>query len=119
MNAQTEKYFEPAREINALTLENMEKLLDIQLKVINDTARVSVEQMKAIADIKDPDSLKKYFADQAETVKTLHERFVKDTQATLELGASYTDKVRRVMTDTVKPDAARKTAPRANKQPLD
>ena len=105
MNVQAGKYFEPVREINALALENVEKLLDIQLKSINDTARLSVEQLKSAADINDVDGLKKYFTDQAEMVKTLGERFVKDSQAALELGVSYTDKVQQIVTDTVKQDA--------------
>ena len=105
MNVQAGKYFEPVREINALALENVEKLLDIQLKSINDTAKLSVEQLKSAADINDVDGLKKYFTDQAEMVKTLGERFVKDSQAALELGVSYTDKVQQIVTDTVKQDA--------------
>ena len=104
MNVQAGKYFEPAREINALALDNVEKLLDIQLKSINDTARLSVEQLKSAADIKDVDSLKKYFTDQAEIVKALGERFIKDSQAALELGVSYTDKVQQIVTETIKPD---------------
>ena len=110
MNVQTEKYFEPVREINALALENVEKLLDIQLKSINDTARLGVDRLKAAVDIKDIDSLKKYFTDQTETVKSLGERFVKDTQTALEIGASYTDKVQQIVTESVKPDTTAKTA---------
>ena len=110
MNAQTEKYLEPVREINTLALENVEKLLDIQLKSINDTARLGVEQLKSASDIKDVDGLKKYFTDQAELVKSLGERFVKDTQTALELGTSYTDKVQQIMTETIKPETIMKAA---------
>ncbi len=105
MNVQAAKYFEPVREINTLALENVEKLLDIQLKSINDTARLSVEQLKAAAEIKDVDGLKKYFTDQAETVKSLGERFVKDGQSALELGVNYTDKVQQIVTETIKQEA--------------
>lgn len=111
MNVQTAKYFEPVREINSLALENVEKLLDIQLKSINDTVKLSVEQLKAAADIKDVDGLKEYFTDQAEVVKSLGERYVKDGQSALELGVSYTDKVQQIVSDTIKQEApAAKTA---------
>ena len=110
MNAQTEKYLEPVREINALALENVEKLLDIQLKSINDTAMLGVEQLKSATDIKDADSLKQYFTDQADLVKSLGERFVKDTQAALELGTSYGEKVQQIVTETIKPETILKTA---------
>ena len=118
MNVQTAKYLEPVREINTLALENVEKLLDLQLKSINDTARLSVEQLKAAADINDVDGLKKYFTEQAETVKALGDRFIKDSQAALELGVSYTDKVQQIVTETIKQDApvtasAAKTAPKS------
>ena len=117
MNVQAGKYFEPVREINALALENVEKLLDIQLKSINDTARLGVEQMKSAADIKDAEGLKKYFTDQAEMVKALGERYIKDSQTALELGVSYTDKVQQIVTETIKQDApvaatAAKAAPK-------
>ena len=117
MNVQAGKYFEPVREINALALENVEKLLDIQLKSINDTARLGVEQMKSAADIKDADGLKKYFTEQAEMVKALGERYIKDSQTALELGVSYTDKVQQIVTETIKQDAplaatAAKAAPK-------
>ena len=110
MNVQTEKYLEPVKEMNALALENVEKLLDIQLKSINDTTRLGVEQLKSAADIKDIDGLKQYFTNQAELVKSLGERFVKDTQAALELGTSYTDKVQQIVTDTIKPETIMKAA---------
>ena len=110
MNVQTEKYLEPVKEMNALALENVEKLLDIQLKSINDTTRLGVEQLKSASDIKDIDGLKQYFTNQAELVKSLGERFVKDTQAALELGTSYTDKVQQIMTETIKPENIMKAA---------
>ena len=117
MNVQPGKYFEPVREINSLALENVEKLLDIQLKSINDTARLGVEQLRSAADIKDVDGLKQYFADQAELVKSLGERFIKDSQAALELSVNYTDKVQQVVADSIKQDApvtaaAPRTAPK-------
>ena len=105
MNVQAAKYFEPVREINTLALENVEKLLDIQLKSINDTTRLGLEQLKAAADIKDVDGLKKYLTDQAEMVKSLGERFVKDGQSALELGVSYTDKVQQLVAETIKQDS--------------
>ena len=110
MNVQTEKYFEPVREINALALENVEKLLDIQLNSFNDTTRLGVEQLKSAVDIKDVDSLKKYITGQTEIVKTLGERFVKDTQSALEIGAGYTDKVQQIMTEAIKSDNTVKAA---------
>jgi len=113
MNVQTAKYFEPVREINTLALENVEKLLDLQLRSINDTARLSVEQMKAAADIKDVDGLKKYFTDQAEAVKSLGERFVKDGQSALELSVSYTDKVQQIVAETIKQDVPAAAKPAA------
>ena len=113
MSIQTEKYLEPIREINALALENAEKLLDIQLKSINDTAHLSVAQLKSATEIKDAEGLKDYISGQTEVARNLGERFVKDTQAALELGASYADKVQQVFTRTVKPETTQKAATKA------
>ena len=102
MNAQAGKYFEPVREINALTLKNVEKLLELQLQSVNDTARLSLEQLKSAADIKDVEGLKKYFSGQAEVAQAFGERLVRDGQTAVELGISYTDKVQQIVVETLK-----------------
>ena len=117
MNVQNEKYFEPVRQINALAFANIEKLLEIQLKSINDTTRLGVEQLKSAVDIKDVDGLKEYITDHTELVKGLGERFVKDTRTALEIGKSYTDQVQQIVTETVKPDVAEKAKTTAKAAP--
>ena len=38
MNEQFEKFITPVRELNALTVENLEKLMNIQMKYVEDSA---------------------------------------------------------------------------------
>ena len=102
MNAQAEKYFAPVSALNALTLENAEKLLELQIQSVNDTARLGFDQLKSAADIRDIDGLKKYFSGQAEVAQTLGERLVRDGQTAVELGISYTDKVQQIVVETFK-----------------
>jgi len=102
MNAQVEKCFEPVKQLNALAIENVEKLIDIQLKALNDNTRIGVEQLKSASEIKDAESLKAYFTNQAEIAKTVSERFVKDTQAAIELGTSYGNEIQNVLNDAIK-----------------
>lgn len=113
MSVQPAKYFEPVREINELALDNVEKLLDIQLKSLNDTARLSLEQLRSATDIKDVDGLKQYITEQADLVKSLGERFVKDSQTALELGVSYTDRVQQIVSDSIKQEVPVQAATRA------
>ena len=66
MNAQVDKFFAPVRELNALAVENVEKVIGIQMKYIEDSAKLGIESLKGAAAISDVDGLKDYLAKQAE-----------------------------------------------------
>lgn len=110
MNAQTEKYFEPVRQLNALAVENVEKLLDIQLKSINETTRLAIQQMKSAAQVSDVEGLKKHFSTPTEVAKAVCELFVKDAQAAIEIGKRYSEEAQGVITNALNPGAAGEAA---------
>jgi len=102
MNAQTEKYIAPVQELSALAIENFEKLLNMQVKRFEETAKMGVEQMKAAAAVKNVDGMKDFFTAYAEAVRALSEKTIEDVRTAFELGNSYTNEAQRICKDALK-----------------
>ncbi|MBI1732830.1 MAG: phasin family protein [Gammaproteobacteria bacterium] len=102
MNAQVEKYMAPVQELNALAVANVEKILNLQLKRIEETAKVSIEQLKAVASIKDVEGFQGYVTSYAESLRQLGERTAEDFRTVYELGNSYTTQAQRIFKDALK-----------------
>lgn len=101
-NAQVEKYMAPVQELNALAVENVEKILTLQLKRIEETTKLGIEQMKAVASIKDVEGFQGYMSNYAESLRQLGERTAEDVRAVYELGNSYSAQAQRIFKDALK-----------------
>jgi len=85
------------RELNALAVENVEKVIGIQMKYIEDSTKLGIEAMKGAASVNDVEGLKSYLTKQAELSKELSERALSDSKTVMELGKSYTTEVQMIM----------------------
>ncbi len=101
-NAQVEKYMAPVQELNALAVENVEKILTLQLKRLEETTKLGIEQMKAVASIKDVEGFQGFMNSYAESLRQIGERTAEDVRAVYELGNSYTTQAQRIFKDAVK-----------------
>lgn len=101
MNEQFEKFITPVRELNALAVENLEKLMNIQMKYVEDSAKLSIDQLKSASTIADAEGLKSYLGQQAELSKQMTERAISDSRAVLELGNSYTSGVQKIVKEAL------------------
>lgn len=101
-NAQVEKYMAPVQELNALAVENVEKILNLQLKRLEETTKLGIEQMKAVASIKDVEGFQGFMSRYAESLRQIGERTAEDVRAVYELGNSYTTQAQRIFKDAVK-----------------
>ena len=102
MNAQVEKYFTPVQELNTLTVDNVEKLVNLQIKRMQENAKFSLEQMKAASTIKDADGLKSYLADYTDSMRQLSERTAEDVRTIFEMGNVFTTEAQRIFQDAFK-----------------
>lgn len=102
MNAQIEKYFSPVQELNALTVDNVEKIVSLQLKRIEENAKLGVEQLKAAAAVKDVDGLKEYLGNYAEVLRQISEHSVEDIRMVFDLGNAFSSEARRIFKDAMK-----------------
>ena len=102
MNVQVEKYMAPVQELNALAVENVEKVINLQIKRIEETAKLGIEQIKAAASIKDAQGFQGYFSTYAETLRQIGERAAEDARAVYELGNNYSAQAQRIFKDALK-----------------
>lgn len=103
MNAQVEKFVAPVQALNALAVDNIEKLVDLQVKRFEETAKLGIQQWKEATAIKDLDGFKAYWTKSAELAKTLAEQAVEDARTVVELGNSYSNEAQRIYKDSVQP----------------
>ena len=94
MEYSLEQFVAPIKEINELTLKNLEKISAIQVKAVQDNAEVSINAMKAAAEVRDLDSLNDYLQDQIATAQTVSDNAVKDIQKIVKLTETYAGKVK-------------------------
>jgi len=102
MNEQFEKYITPVRELNNLAIANLEKLMDLQVKYIEDSVKVGLEQLKTASSISDVEGFKNYITTQVAVSKQLTERAIEDGRTVAELGNTYATEVQKVVKDALK-----------------
>ncbi|NNE36746.1 MAG: hypothetical protein HKN08_00450, partial [Gammaproteobacteria bacterium] len=60
MNEEFEKYMAPMKDLNSLAVNNIEKMLELQMKYIEDTTKAGVESLKSAVAINDAEGFKDY-----------------------------------------------------------
>jgi phasin family protein len=102
MIEQFEKYFTPMRDLNTLAISNVEKLLELQLKFIEDTTKTSVESLKSAITINSAESIKDYITEQVAVSKQLTERTIEDGRTVAELTNTFTTDAQSLVKETFK-----------------
>jgi phasin family protein len=101
MNASFEKYLAPVKAINELTVNNVEKVINHQVKAINENAKIGVDSLKAAANVTDLESWKAYVTAQIEVARNASEAAVSDAKAYAEMGQAYSNEVRGILENAV------------------
>ena len=107
MIEEAEKVFAPVRELNKLAMENLEKLIELQLASIKTYSDLSIAQLQAAADAKNIEDVNALIARQQEVAQTVAEKLAGDTKAVMELGNSYASKLEGIAKESVKQATAK------------
>lgn len=102
MNEQFEKYLTPVRELNTLAIANLEKLVDLQVKYVEDSLKAGFEQLKTASSISDVEGFKNYVTTQVAVSRQFTERAIEEGRAVAEMGNSYATEVQKVVKDAFK-----------------
>ena len=100
MNVQIQKLIAPVQELTALNVANIEKLVNLQLEGLKETATAGVESLKQAAAIKDLEGARSYLAGQSEAVKASVESASARARAVAEIAQSYQAGVKKIVEST-------------------
>lgn len=86
---QVEKLFVPVQQLASLSLSNGEKLCALQLGFAQSCVDLGVEQLRALMEVNDPESLQAFFNKQVDVVRNISEKLVVDAQAVADIGSEF------------------------------
>lgn len=84
--------FAPARAYAALTIDYTEKLLTTQYEAVKAYSDLSLQQARAILDVKDAEGLRSYVEGQQKVAKELSERAKGDVEKVVALNQEFVQK---------------------------
>lgn len=103
MNAfteQTKNMYKPMRKINALLVENMEKMTDFQLEALKAYSQMGLTQMKQAAEVKDADSVRDYSTAQAEMMSSLSKKVLEDAKTMADMSMEFKAEIEKIMEES-------------------
>lgn len=100
MNAfteQTNKIYTPMRKVNALLVDNMEKMTDFQLDALKVYSSIGLSQMKRATEAKDADTVRDYTASHIEMVSKLSKKMVEDARTIADMSAEFKAELKAIL----------------------
>ena len=100
MNAfadQTKNMYAPMRKLNALMVENMEKMTDFQIEALKSYSKMGVNQMKNATEVKDAESVRDFTATQAELMSTLSKKVLEDAKSMADMSMEFKQEVEKIV----------------------
>ncbi len=101
-----EKLLAPMQRFAELSLSNSEKLLALQMEIAQSYVRLSAEQLKALFEVKDAESLQAFVNSQADVAKNVGEKMIADAKAVADLGAEFNAETQKLTQESLRVVAA-------------
>ncbi len=105
--AKSQVFVAPVVKANQAGVATLEKVVHFQLEALRSYAEIGLAQLKAAAEIRDPEGVKAFYASQVEVATTVRQKLVDDTKALAEIGAGY-----KAELDSLAKEAAEELAPK-------
>jgi len=94
---QAEEMMAPARKISELALDKTEKLVNLQVKALNNYAKLGIAHWRAALAVTDADAAKDFMTKHRAYVETVAETATTDANTVMELGNDYVAEVQKVL----------------------
>ena len=85
-----------------LSLKNTEKVFALQLELVQSYVHLGVEQLKAMYEVKDAESLQAFVNSQADVAKNVGEKMIADAKAVADLGAELNAETQKLTQESLK-----------------
>ncbi|MDX1655120.1 MAG: phasin family protein [Candidatus Competibacteraceae bacterium] len=79
----------PVVKTNKLMVANLEKLVSFQLDSLQGYVNLTVERLKAAAEVQDVKGMQDFVAGQAETLNVVRQKMLDDAKALADMGAGF------------------------------
>lgn len=86
---QTQSYVAPVVKANKLAVTNLEKLVSFQFEAAQSYVDLGIRQLKAAAEVSNPQDLQSFFGSQVEFLNVLRQKLLDDTKAIADLSAGF------------------------------
>ncbi|OPX55801.1 phasin family protein [Oceanospirillum multiglobuliferum] len=103
MNAfseQTKNMYAPMRKLNALMVENMEKMTEFQIEALKSYSKMGVNQLKNAAEVKDAESVRDFTAAQTELMSTLSKKVLEDAKSMADMTMEFKQEIEKIVEES-------------------
>ncbi len=98
------------KQLNQLSLTNVERLVDVNLDNLRKYADIVISSWKDALEITDIESGQKYLAKQSKLAQDVVKNFADDAKVVAEIGQEYANEVQKVVADNVASVTKKKAA---------
>ena len=119
-NSQMEQVLNPMRKAQGTMLDHFAKVADFQVEAMKHYSDLSIQNLRALKDVNDAQSLQAYVSKQTEVAKSLGEKVSADVSEFVKLQRGFAEEMQKLAQDGVAnatPEAvkqAQKSAATAN-----
>ncbi|MDQ2696821.1 MAG: phasin family protein [Pseudomonadota bacterium] len=101
VNKQVQNALAPVVQVNRVAVANLEKLVEFQLQTLPSYVELGLGQLKAAAEVTEPQALQAFYASQVEVARTLRQKLVADSKALAKLGNDFVAEVSALARESV------------------
>lgn len=94
-----EKSLEPSKAIAEMTMKGFETMVSFNTDLYNKYTTMTLESTKAAMEVSDVESAQEYLTQQSENAKAAFETIVADAKTAVEMGQSYSEEFKALLTD--------------------
>ncbi|WP_069385084.1 phasin family protein [Halomonas caseinilytica] len=95
-NEQAREFFTPMRKLNALMLDNMERVTQYQLEAMKRYSQMGTSRLRDASDVSDAESMRDFGTRQVEMMTELSNLMLEDARAMSELSLRFKSELERL-----------------------
>ncbi|WP_181919221.1 phasin family protein [Alkalilimnicola ehrlichii] len=100
-HAQFAELLAPARKLNGLLLDNIEKLTQFQLEAVRAYSSLGFQQLRASCDISSAQGFQEYLSNQTKVAETLSKKLADDANTLTNLSKNFGEELQKFAQENV------------------
>lgn len=96
---QYQSFLNPVVKANKLAVANLEKLMSFQVAAWRSYVDLGLDQLRATAEVNDPNSLQSFFSDQVKATDAVRQKWLDDTKAFVDLSTGFANEFGKLAQD--------------------